>query len=524
MRRDVRDAAAIAIVAALLRLPGLGADALWLDEANGVLIASRGVAGILDSLARDGNPPLFYLLLHGWIALFGDSEAAVRSLALAFGVAGVVAVFAAGRVLFPARRDVAIAAAALVAIGPLHVHYSQEARMYTLAPLVGVLALTALQRALASGRARWFAAHAALLAAGLYTHNYFLFMAPVAPIAALLAPGRLGRARAFAFAAAASLAAALVYAPWIPVLIAQAQSGVGAWIAPFWEATPPALALVRSFEVMGVGGSYPRYLFELGSLGAVVPAPLLWLVARVAAAGLAIGAIALALGAALRRADERDAIVRLATFTALPLALAWAASFAIAPIYLVGRYEMVAFTGYALLVARGFAALRDRSRALGAVAAVTWLALAALTLGPAFAQPPRAFEREVAAWLGETARDGDAIVFPGYTRTVSEYYLRRWNAAGDRYSFPAEVATHLGWFDATAAESDAAEARAEAESLARSLAPVLARGGRVVLVTDWTGAAPASFAALRSALVATLGAPTAVGAPERPTFEIFERR
>jgi len=504
MERSTLGVVAIAILAALLRLPGLGADALWLDEANGVLIASRGVAGILDSLARDGNPPLFYLLLHGWIALFGDSEAAVRSLALAFGVAGVVAVFAAGRVLFPARRDVAIAAAALVAIGPLHVHYSQEARMYTLAPLLGVLALAALQRALASGRARWFAAHAALLAAGLYTHNYFLFMAPVAPIAALLAPGRLGRARAFAFAAAASLAAALVYAPWIPVLIAQAQSGVGAWIAPFWEATPPALALVRSFEVMGVGGSYPRYLFELGSLGAVVPAPLLWLVARVAAAGLAI--------------------VRLATFTALPLALAWAASFAIAPIYLVGRYEMVAFTGYALLVARGFAALRDRSRALGAVAAVTWLALAALTLGPAFAQPPRAFEREVAAWIGETARDGDAIVFPGYTRTVSEYYLRRWNAAGDRYSFPAEVATHLGWFDATAAESDAAEARAEAESLARSLAPVLARGGRVVLVTDWTGAAPASFAALRSALVATLGAPTAVGAPERPTFEIFERR
>lgn len=523
MRRDLRDAAAIAIVAALLRLPGLGSDALWLDEANGVLIASQGFGGILDALARDGNPPLFYLLLHCWIALFGDSETAVRSLALVFGVAGVAAVFAAGRTLFPARRDVAIAAAVLVAIGPLHVHYSQEARMYTLAPFLGALALAALQRALVSGGARWFAAHAALLAAGLYTHNYFLFVGPVAPIAALLAPGRLGRARALAFATAASFAAALAYAPWIPVLIAQTQSGVGAWIAPFWAATPPAFALVRSFEVMGVGASYPRYLFELGSLGATVPLPWLWTAARVVGAALAIVALALATEA-LRRRDERDAFVRVAVFTALPLALAWAASFALQPIYLVGRYEMVAFTGYALLLARGFGALADRSGVAATIAATAWIALAALTIGASFVQPPRTFEREVAAWLGETARDGDAIVFPGYTRTVSEYYLRRSNAAGERHSFPAEVATHLGWFDAAAAEANAAGMRAEAESLARSLAPLVERGGRVVLVADWRGAAPRSFESLRDALVSALGEPMPVGAAEGPTFEIFERR
>jgi 4-amino-4-deoxy-L-arabinose transferase-like glycosyltransferase len=518
----------VALAALFVRLPGLSIDPLWLDEANTVLIASRGFSAILDALGRDGNPPLFYFLLHVWMGVFGNSEAAVRALTLLFGIASLVAVHAAARSLFPARGGVALAAAALVAIGPLHVYYSQEARMYTLTPLLGVLALKTLHDALETGRARHFAAHAALLTAGLYTHNYFLFVAPVLPLAALVAPGRLGRRRAFFAAAAASLAAALLYTPWVPVLLRQSASGVGAWIPAFWHETPPAAALLRSFEVMGVGGAYPGYLLEIGTLGNVVRAPFLWLAARVAGAILAVLLLFLGVAASLRTRGERPALLRLAAFALLPLAIPYAASFVITPIYLVGRYEMVAFMGFVLLAARGLRALFERTRAGAAAAAAAWLSLSGLSLGAMFAHEPPAYERGIAQWIRDVAKSEDAIVFPGYTRTVPEYYLERWGVPGERLSFPGEIASHLGWFDFAAAVRDEDATRGEAHTLARSLAPVLARGGRVILVGDWTNFGDALRVSdwLRSALVSEFGAPIPVGAAPglRPTFEVFRRQ
>jgi hypothetical protein len=43
-------------------------------------------------LRQDGSPPLYYLLLHGWMALAGDGEAAARSLSLVATAAFVLAV------------------------------------------------------------------------------------------------------------------------------------------------------------------------------------------------------------------------------------------------------------------------------------------------------------------------------------------------------------------------------------------------------------------------------------------------
>src|SRR5262245_39832042 len=55
-------------------------DTLWLDEACTVLTASQSPGGIIQALHEDGNPPLYYFLLHLWIAVFGDGEAGLRVL------------------------------------------------------------------------------------------------------------------------------------------------------------------------------------------------------------------------------------------------------------------------------------------------------------------------------------------------------------------------------------------------------------------------------------------------------------
>src|SRR5271154_6292549 len=72
----------IILFCAALRLYHLGAASLWSDE-----IFSRYYANLFglhylltNGLSRETNPPTYYLLLQGWIALWGSSEAALRSL------------------------------------------------------------------------------------------------------------------------------------------------------------------------------------------------------------------------------------------------------------------------------------------------------------------------------------------------------------------------------------------------------------------------------------------------------------
>src|SRR5271165_504462 len=78
----------IVILCALLRFYHLGAASLWSDE-----IFSRyyldvfGLHYVLtDGLSNETNPPTYYLLLRGWMSLFGDSELALRSLSAAASI------------------------------------------------------------------------------------------------------------------------------------------------------------------------------------------------------------------------------------------------------------------------------------------------------------------------------------------------------------------------------------------------------------------------------------------------------
>ena len=102
----MRVAAGLLVLTALsvaLRTGALDAG-YWIDEAIAVGIASHEPAEIPALLRQDGSPPLYYLLLHAWIGMFGDGEAATRSLSLLFAALAVPAAWWAERRRRPARR------------------------------------------------------------------------------------------------------------------------------------------------------------------------------------------------------------------------------------------------------------------------------------------------------------------------------------------------------------------------------------------------------------------------------------
>src|SRR5207302_3096160 len=74
----------VAVVTVGVALRFTTSSHLWLDEALTVNIARLPLARIPDALRHDGSPPLYYMLLHVWIAVFGAGDVAVRALSAVF--------------------------------------------------------------------------------------------------------------------------------------------------------------------------------------------------------------------------------------------------------------------------------------------------------------------------------------------------------------------------------------------------------------------------------------------------------
>jgi uncharacterized membrane protein len=102
------------------------------------------------------------------MSIFGRSEAALRAPSLIFGVATIPAFWLLTARLMSVRT--AHLAALLLAINPLHVWYSQEARPYALLLCVAVLAMLCVERGLADGRHRWWVAFGLLSALAVLAH------------------------------------------------------------------------------------------------------------------------------------------------------------------------------------------------------------------------------------------------------------------------------------------------------------------------------------------------------------------
>src|SRR3990167_9512842 len=112
---------------------------LWFDEAFSVHFAEMPLKQMLHYLRFENNPPLYFVLLHFWMKLFGNTEVVVRLLSMLFGIAAIPLIYMIGRRLY--SQTAGIFAAFLLALSPFQVFYSTETRMYSLYLLLALFAV-----------------------------------------------------------------------------------------------------------------------------------------------------------------------------------------------------------------------------------------------------------------------------------------------------------------------------------------------------------------------------------------------
>jgi mannosyltransferase len=337
-----------------VRFASLGVQSYHHDEVITVMrVIPGGFGEMLHSVkASESNPPLYYVVAWAWSKAFGTGEVGMRSLSALFGAATVPVACLAARAAASARAG--LIAAAIVAVNPMLIWYSQEARSYALLVLLGAVSLLFLLRALrtraASDLAFW-----ALASAGALCSHYFAGFA-VGLEAAWLLIGLRSRWRAVLPAVAG---VGLVALALLPLAAAQVNPRHIGWI----DGTPLLGRLLQT----GVS-------FLAGETGHVIAEPPRVRYALVPAALAGLALLLLALRGSGR--ERRGALAPLAVGVAVAV-LASALALA-GKDYVVERNLLPALVPLAIVVAIGFSA--SGARRVGLVCATLlcayWLGFA----------------------------------------------------------------------------------------------------------------------------------------------------
>ncbi len=141
----------LTLVGGWLRALLIGTKGMWLDETFSVWLANHNIHDMLQWIIRiDQHPPLYYLLLHYWVAHFGETPYYARLLSALFGTVTIPVIYLIGKRISGAL--VGLAAAVFLALSPSNLYYAQETRMYTFLTFNAGVAIYALVRLLTDPR------------------------------------------------------------------------------------------------------------------------------------------------------------------------------------------------------------------------------------------------------------------------------------------------------------------------------------------------------------------------------------
>jgi mannosyltransferase len=253
--------ALIVAVAAGLRFVFLGRQSYWYDESVTVELLHKSLGGLLYTLPHsESTPPLYYVVAWGWARVFGFGEVGLRSLSAVLGTATVAVAYLLARFLVSVRA--AVFSSALLALSPMLIWYSQEARSYALLGFFCVASALAFAHALQAPTWRALLVWALVASLALTAHYFAVFVIAAEAVWLLVVHARSWATRA-AVAAIAAVGAAL-----LPLALHE-QGSRTAWIGRI-----PLAARIRTAATEAVTSEYnpARLVLVLGWLAAAAAA------------------------------------------------------------------------------------------------------------------------------------------------------------------------------------------------------------------------------------------------------------
>lgn len=243
----------ILIFGLLIRLVGIN-QSLWLDEGTTALVAKDLTWGNFfgEFLVNDFHPPLYYTVIKLFTSVFGNySEVLLRLPSVAFGI---ITIFVSYKIGEKFDKKIGLVSAMFLATAPLHIYYSQEARMYSLAAMFVALSVYLYLE-------KKYFLFAVALALGFWSEYLVIFIVPVFLIHVLLRRRKeLAKAGSYIFFAGVLCLPMVLFLPQqLSVGIAQEGSN---WWKILGQTSLKNIFLIPAKFIVG-RISFPKPLYQL---------------------------------------------------------------------------------------------------------------------------------------------------------------------------------------------------------------------------------------------------------------------
>jgi uncharacterized membrane protein len=245
-------------MATILRFYKLSFQSLWLDELSTMNSVVGGLGKIIQSCKTyDLNPPLDEILVWIWVKVFGVSDFSARSLSALFGVMGAVAIYFLGKKLF--SKAAGTYALAILSVNVFHIHYSQEARDYSMIFLLAIISYFFFIRLYQRQDFKSCLLYTFFTGLMIYTHYFGLFIV-CSQVAFVLfsLPGDKGRRSFVKYFGLSLVSLFILYIPWIPTVLGAAK------LQTFWTPRPKPGFFISYFS--SYFGGEPLVIVLISSL------------------------------------------------------------------------------------------------------------------------------------------------------------------------------------------------------------------------------------------------------------------
>ena len=392
----------VMVIGLVLRLINIVGRGIWYDDAFSIFLARQNLAAIVTGTAADTMPPLYYFLLHFWMAA-GESIAWLRLMNVILSLAVILLVYMWACKMFGFRAG--LWAALLTAVSPMQIYHAQEIRMYALLEITqlgyilfffhGIAAEDKIIKTRWSAWGNWLGL-AACGAGAMYTHNLAIFVLVVPNLILLM--WRRWRLSVKLIASQALMVFLTI--PWLFLIPGQIEKIQRA----FWTPQPGWVEILQALVVVT----------------ATLPLPGIWQALAVLLSVEVFVFAALAAGRVIwwgnysirnrngirMRNLSLEAVVMLAM---MPPILMFAASYVMRPVF-VPRGFLLSSLAYYLVIAwmvGGGAKKVERWLVLCAFLAA---ALIALPFQYTYSHFPRSPFKEAVYWLENKAQPGSRVI------------------------------------------------------------------------------------------------------------------
>lgn len=429
---------------------GIGSKSIWLDEACSVHVASHNFKGIIANAKSEGDPPFYYLLLALWIRAFGIGEFAVRSLSGTFYILSLVAVYLLGKSLYDQKTG--LLCSFLYMLSPLTMHHAQNARMYSLLGLLGILSTLFFLRLflIKTNSKKDLTLYIVVNILGTFTHYWFVFIILSQVISHILLFSRSSFKK---FLIAIFISAVPFLVLWSPILLFHMNNGSASWIA---ELGKPGRGYLLYTLTDFYGGEKLVSLVSIAFLTLIV--------FRIKGFRSRFRKISV-LKEFIFQKQSLIFLIFLSVSLLVPRIISQ-----VKPICVLGRTSIVPLLPFVMLLGSFLSRFGNKLLIL-VLCAILLIPYGSHPLSNSFITqrtiPQQYSDRLTTEYLIEHANNDDILIFTSLSQAAIDYYLRLMKPNKDfiEISFPSEIESHLGWRDINRMLKRKDELESEAESV-----------------------------------------------------------